>query len=468
MSGILIVDDDRTTLRLFARMLRDVDVTTTFSDSEQALTWARRHDPHLIIVDYQMPAPDGMEFIRRLRQDLTKTDTPIIMLTGELEKTVRHEALRCGASAFLTKPVDAIELQTYAQNLVASRRSRIASSRQAERIRKLYNVASSAGRSAKQRLDDALTVGLTLIGMEAGFIAAIDGDVLVMRNCSGLSDAIAPGTRIPLEHSLFRHAGATTVLAIDDLNAAPWNSDIARPRSAAFRSYIAAPFSVAGKSYGALGFYGAAPRDPGFDYADRDFVRLMGALVSSTVEYGLQEERLDALAFYDALTGLPNRNLCFDRLERMLVAARRHDQSFAVLFLDLDGFKAVNDTFGHAAGDEVLKMVARRLENVIRESDTLARLGGDEFVVLAANVKEPAGAQTLANRILAAMEEPFAGALGTYRVGTSIGVSLYPGDGANAGQLVDRADEALYEAKNAGRNVARFYGSVEEDAPAAL
>ena len=189
----------------------------------------------------------------------------------------------------------------------------------------------------------------------------------------------------------------------------------------------------------------------------------MSALVSATVEYGLQEERLDALAFYDTLTKLPNRNLCFDRLERMLVAARRHDQAFAVLYLDLDGFKAVNDTYGHAGGDEVLNMVARRLEHVIRESDTLARLGGDEFVVLAANVKETSGAQTLANRILAAMEAPFVGTLGTYHVGTSIGVSLYPGDGTTAGQLIDCADEALYEAKNAGRNVARFYAEIGQE-----
>src|SRR5215469_7899124 len=128
-------------------------------------------------------------------------------------------------------------------------------------------------------------------------------------------------------------------------------------------------------------------------------VRLMAALCGSVLERMAHEERLGALAFYDALTGLPNRVLFDDRVAQTLAAARRHEQRFAIMYFDLDDFKDVNDMYGHAAGDELLRVVAHRLQAVARESDTFARHGGDEFVALQRFVRSPQDAMRMARRV---------------------------------------------------------------------
>ena len=151
-------------------------------------------------------------------------------------------------------------------------------------------------------------------------------------------------------------------------------------------------------------------------------------------------------ALHDALTGLPNRALIMDRAEQMLVHARRDGTEASAMFIDLDGFKGVNDTFGHPVGDELLRVVAARIAGVLRETDTIGRLGGDEFVVLVEG-----GAAQIAERILDVLREPFDLGTGTpISVTTSIGIAT--GDREAAKDLLRDADIALYEAKGAGRN----------------
>jgi diguanylate cyclase (GGDEF)-like protein len=151
-------------------------------------------------------------------------------------------------------------------------------------------------------------------------------------------------------------------------------------------------------------------------------------------------------ALHDALTGLPNRALIMDRAEQMLGHARRHGVEASAMFMDLDGFKGVNDTFGHPVGDELLREVAARIGGVLRETDTIGRLGGDEFVVLVEG-----GAAQIAERILAVLREPFDLGTGTpISITTSIGIAS--GDREAAKDLLRDADIALYEAKGAGRN----------------
>ncbi|MBP0447925.1 diguanylate cyclase, partial [Roseomonas sp. SSH11] len=162
--------------------------------------------------------------------------------------------------------------------------------------------------------------------------------------------------------------------------------------------------------------------------------------------------RASFLAAHDLLTGLPNRGLFGDRLRQALARSRRDGKPMAVLCLDLDRFKEVNDTLGHAAGDELLKVVSARLSAMLRESDTLARLGGDEFAVIQPQAKQPQAAATLASRLIAALEAPID--LDGYqaRIGVSIGIAMTDRDGsADPAQLLRDADLALYQAKEAGR-----------------
>src|SRR5690606_1475406 len=169
------------------------------------------------------------------------------------------------------------------------------------------------------------------------------------------------------------------------------------------------------------------------------------------------QKMVQKLAYYDPLTNLPNRRLFIDRLTQTCQAAKRYEQKLALLYLDLDGFKQVNDTLGHAAGDELLEEIARRLRSAVRGSDTVARLGGDEFVVLVTNLNDSERAATVARKILAAVSEPVILRDYLVDVTTSIGITTFPEDGGDVDKLMRNADMAMYAAKSLGRNNFQFY-----------
>lgn len=176
------------------------------------------------------------------------------------------------------------------------------------------------------------------------------------------------------------------------------------------------------------------------------------AMVEDITERKATEEHINNLAFYDPLTQLPNRRLLYDRLKHGIKTNHRSQHFMAVLLLDLDKFKAVNDNLGHAAGDELLQQVASRIKANMRESDTVARLGGDEFVVLLENVQHDDNVAHIANTIIHTLHQPFT-LLQDYTVyiGVSIGISIYPQHGDTVEALIDHADAALYHAKDQGR-----------------
>ncbi len=171
------------------------------------------------------------------------------------------------------------------------------------------------------------------------------------------------------------------------------------------------------------------------------------------------EAQLRHLAQHDPLTSLPNRLLFDDRLEQTIEIARRENAAFAVLFVDLDNFKSINDTLGHGAGDELLKILAERIRLAIRRSDTAARLGGDEFVIIASMVDRPEDAAHLADKLLQTIGEPCEVAGESVVVSASIGISVYPDDFDTKQALLQAADNAMYSAKSAGRNRYGFYAA---------
>lgn len=158
------------------------------------------------------------------------------------------------------------------------------------------------------------------------------------------------------------------------------------------------------------------------------------------------------LAFHDSLTELPNRALFFDRLSQALARSRRDDWGFALMIVDLDGFKEINDTLGHGAGDEVLHAVGRRLTGCVRESDTVARLGGDEFALLLHGVHSEVEAAAVAGKVLSRLGMPFPLGAGHPHLGASIGIALCPEHGSTLDSLLTRADRAMYRAKQEGKN----------------
>ena len=176
-------------------------------------------------------------------------------------------------------------------------------------------------------------------------------------------------------------------------------------------------------------------------------------------------QQLHHSAHHDLLTGLPNRMLLHDRIGQALASGRRHGNSVAVLFIDLDGFKLINDTRGHGVGDRLLQSVSKRLRRCVRDADTVSRIGGDEFVVLMSDVAEPADAATSAERILDGLTFPHQIDGVPLHVSASIGISTCPGDATNADFLIANADTAMYAAKSSGHNRYLFYPQAGETAP---
>jgi diguanylate cyclase (GGDEF)-like protein/PAS domain S-box-containing protein len=169
------------------------------------------------------------------------------------------------------------------------------------------------------------------------------------------------------------------------------------------------------------------------------------------------QDQMDQLAHHDQLTGLPNRILFYDRIKNAQALSRRRRSGFALFYLDLDGFKAVNDTYGHERGDLLLCAVARRLTGCVRESDTVARMGGDEFTILLPDLQGREAASVIASSILETLTQPFRWGDVTCQIGASIGISFFPHDGEEVDQIISRADHAMYQVKNNGRNAFAFW-----------
>jgi diguanylate cyclase (GGDEF)-like protein len=259
------------------------------------------------------------------------------------------------------------------------------------------------------------------------------------------------GERIAYENSVTQLAlSRNEVVVVEDFRESQWAKYRVNAKEF-WHSLCVLPLFSEGGAYGSIAFSNAKVRRKRLTALDLEYLRVVGVMIGNALERIRQKRRLDELAYYDALTSLPNRVLLIDRITAALSLAERTGHKLAVYFIDLDEFKPVNDGFGHAVGDDVLRGVAKRLEQTIRASDTVARYGGDEFVVLQPVLDDLSGIEELRLRIAQAMRTPIEVPAGSFRVGASIGFSVFPEDGRDAFTLVLRADEAQYRAKDARR-----------------
>jgi diguanylate cyclase (GGDEF)-like protein/PAS domain S-box-containing protein len=196
---------------------------------------------------------------------------------------------------------------------------------------------------------------------------------------------------------------------------------------------------------------------------DGEAVQMIGTLLDVTLRKQA-EDKLAHLAHHDALTSLPNRTLLLERLSQSLAYAQRSGRIVAVLYLDLDRFKVINDTLGHSVGDELLQAVAERLSRAVRASDTVARPGGDEFIIVLSDVATPADVRTVTQKVASTFDDPFIVDDNDFFISTSIGVATYPDDGVDVDTLIKNADAAMYQAKDKGRNTTQHYTPEIHDA----
>jgi diguanylate cyclase (GGDEF)-like protein/PAS domain S-box-containing protein len=216
------------------------------------------------------------------------------------------------------------------------------------------------------------------------------------------------------------------------------------------------PIMLEGQILGVLNTYVSAGHV--YDESEKRFLETVADTLAVVIERKQNEERLQYMAHHDKLTGLPNRVLLYDRMEQALALAKRNQQQFAVLFLDLDHFKEINDSLGHDMGDVLLKETAKRLLACVRAMDTVARMGGDEFTVIITETKTPESAAQVARNILKALQKSFELNGTYYNISCSIGIALYPHHGLDRETLLKAADRAMYSAKE-DRNGFSFFAN---------
>jgi diguanylate cyclase (GGDEF)-like protein/PAS domain S-box-containing protein len=439
---VLIVEDDSEFREILKVQLESEGMTVwSATDGEEAVSTARSLLPDVILLDIMIPKLNGFKVAEILKKDVDTKHIPILMLTVTDRREDIIKGLDAGAIDYITKPFFVPELKARINSVVKHKKLHdelkqakeyLAQSEQ--KYRSLVENASDAimviqdgiTRFANPRATDLLCTTQNDLARKPllEFVHPDDRERLSNRELDVLQNK-----QVPPIYS-FRFAGMDQDIRWMEIRSTPIT-------------------------------WGGEPATLNFlcDITDRK----------------REEEEIRQLAYYDTLTGLPNRLLFKDHLDRALAMAGRHGRMVAILFLDLDGFKKINDSLGHTVGDLLLKAVADRLVKALRKSDVvtrrqptansasnLARFGGDEFVILITDVKDFQGAANVAERLIYTLSDTFILAGHEIVITTSIGISLYPTDGEDIDVLIREADRAMYHAKALGKNNYQFSRGMPE------
>lgn len=418
---LLLVDDLPTNLHLLSEALRDEYRIKTATNGKTALELAARADsPKLILLDVMMPGMDGIEVFRRLRNSQQTCDIPVVFVTADTSEQTQLDSLELGADDFLTKPVLTSILKSRVKNLLQRKE-------QEQQLRLAAHVFNHSGEAIliTDRTNKIIRVNSAfcrLTGYQPEDVLGQDPKIL------------SSGTTSPeIYHEMWR-AIRTAGLWQGEL----WDR---RKNGEVYPKLLT--ISVVTGYRGEIDYY-------------------IGSFTDISAQKEV-EDRIRHQANHDPLTGLPNRLQVQATLEHMIAVARREQSELAVLFLDLDRFKQVNDTLGHSVGDQLLIQVADRLQETVRESDLVARLGGDEFLIILAKHEVRRGALKVADKLLARLSEAYS--IDEHRVVTtpSIGISIFPQPADSLDDLLKQADSAMYQAKEAGRGRYYLYEETDSD-----
>ena len=432
IATILIVDDQPINRRVLEALLAPEGYTTlSVGSGQEALDLIARRAPDLILLDVMMPGIDGHEVTRRLKDDPSTSSIPIIMVTAVIGRESRLAALAAGAEEFLTLPIDRAELWLRVRNLL--------------RLKAFTDFTRDHGVILEQQVR-ARTADLqrfrTAIDATGDAIFLIDQETLQFVEVNETACTMLGYTR---EEFFAVDPYGFSAVSIEHVHR------IAQAMSADHAEQRLAEIDLRDK-HGAQ--IAVEVNRMAHRFGDSWVVV---AVVRDITERKKVELRMHQLAHFDALTGLPNRSLFYDTLRTALAEAQARSGQLAVLFLDLDNFKNVNDTLGHAAGDELLVQFGQRLSACMPGNCQLGRLGGDELAIILEADDAQAGAIELAKRIRATLSAPFSVNSRHVTSTASVGIALYPADAASAETLLQYADMAMYRAKHGGRDTYRLF-----------
>ncbi len=412
---ILLVDDVPANLHVLAAALKTKYRIKIATSGQAALDLVALDDkPQLLLLDVMMPGMSGIEVLRQMRARQSTADIPVIFVSADNSEQSQLEGLELGADDYLTKPVVTTVLLARVRNLLQRKRA------EAE-LRLAAHVFNYSGEAimVSDRKNHILEVNQSFERLTGYTPDEVRG-----RDPRMLSSGRTP-----------REVYAAMWQALQQNGF--WQGEMwDRHKSGEIYPKLLT-ISVVRDLHGEIEYFIAS---------FTDISQLKAA-----------EDRIRHVAHHDALTGLPNRLYLKIGLDQMLAAARREDMQAAVMFIDLDRFKVINDTLGHHVGDGLLVDVASRLQGCVRGSDLLARLGGDEFVVALTGHEVERSAVHVAEKILDELAQPYHIGEHTLRSTPSIGISLFPFDGDNIDALMKHADTAMYHAKSLGRNNFQFF-----------
>ena len=432
---ILIVDDDvslrRTLPHILAAPHREFD---TADCVHAAIAQLEAGIFDLIVLDYRLPDATGLAVLDWLSEH--ERDEAVIMISGEDAIDAVIGALRRGADDYVRKPYHVAQLQRAVQNALHKRMLERANRAMGERLR------------ASERLHR--------------FLVESSPDLIFTLDAQGRFNYVNPRIEELLgfrRNHLLNQPFASLVLPEDsDRIASVLQAQHTRPDTSftlelRLRKATDTAAGVSGHLAVALQGIPMLGRGEG---GEGGYVGLYG-IARDISERKRAEEIISFQAYHDQLTRLPNRVLFRDRLDLALTQARRRSGSLAVLYVDIDRFKLVNDTYGHSEGDALIRGVAARLSATLRRSDTLARVGGDEFTILLPDIGGVEDAEHTARKIQTSLEAPLALTHGDFRATVSVGIAIYPADGETCETLMQHADIAMYQVKRSGKNGYRFF-----------
>jgi len=430
---VLIADDDDAIRMLVSESLQlaGFDVLEAENGSVAVELFAQ-HRPDVVLLDVMMPGMDGFDTCRELRQLPGGDGVPVLMMTGLDDVDSISRAYEAGATDFAGKPINFLILSHRVRYMLRARQM------------------TEELRESKARLDWAQQVarlGHWELDVEGGNLLW-SGEVYTLFGLNPKKFQPTYDGFLERVHSDDRELVKGAVeQALNHKGSYSVDHRILLPNNSVRHVH-----------------------EQGQVLTDEDGkpVRMTGTVQDITARKEA-EDKIRHLAYYDSLTQLPNRMLFNDRLMQAVSMAKRHERKLAILFIDLDRFKHVNDTLGHSKGDKLLQAVAGIFSECVREGDTVthfetemygntvARLGGDEFVISLADINRPEDAATVAQRILEALAKPIKLDNHEVFVSASIGISIYPNDGEDAEALFMHADTAMYHAKDAGKNNYQFF-----------